>query len=127
MNDANIFRLGGLIFIFIGIGMSVSRRYYREMINEMIASKGEIMITSILSLVTGYLFIIFHNFWEWGWTLLITIFGWLMFARGILLLVIPAVTVRYFIKVIEPTKSMNLISFILFVFGIFFFILSYFI
>ena len=91
--DTSIFlaKLIGIIYLILGIGIIINTRYYHKMFDDLLNDTPLIYISGLLALVTGFLLITFHNIWVGSWVVIITIFGWLAFIKGILLLAFPKV------------------------------------
>jgi hypothetical protein len=101
MTDANIFQIMGLAYSSIGLGMLINPRFYAKMLNKMIDDEAVLFLTGFLVEVLGYFLIAYHNIWTGGWTIIITITGWLAMLKGIMMVVIPEKSVRLynFIKI----------------------------
>jgi uncharacterized protein YjeT (DUF2065 family) len=86
-----IAKLIGLIYLVIGLGLVFNQRYYHKMFDELLNDAPLTYISGLFSLITGFLLVTFHNIWANNWTVVITVFGWLAFGKGILLLVFPVI------------------------------------
>ena len=95
----SIARLMGPILLVIGIGMAFGLMMegagYSNLIKEFIANRALIFLTGILALVAGVAIVNVHNVWVQDWRVIITILGWLLVLRGVMLLVFP-LTVQVF-------------------------------
>ena len=95
----SIARLMGPILLVIGIGMAFGLMMegadYSNLIREFIANRALIFLTGILALVAGVAIVNAHNVWVQDWRVIITILGWLLVLRGVMLLVFP-LTVQVF-------------------------------
>jgi hypothetical protein len=92
-------RLIGPIMLVIGIGMAFGLMMegagYSSVLKEFIANRALIFLTGVLALLAGVAIINVHNVWEPDWRVIITVLGWLLVLRGIMLLVFP-LTVQVF-------------------------------
>ena len=92
-------RLIGPIMLVIGIGMAFGLMMegagYSSVLKEFIANRALIFLTGVLALLAGVAIINVHNVWEPDWRVIITVLGWLLVLRGIMLLVVP-LTVQVF-------------------------------
>lgn len=92
-----IARLMGPVLLTIGIGMALGLLMeghgYSSLLKEFIANRGLIFITGALALLAGVAIVNAHNLWVPDWRVIVTILGWLLILRGIMLLVFP-VTVQ---------------------------------
>ena len=92
-------RLMGPILLVIGIGMAFGLMMegagYSSVLKEFIANRALIFLTGILTLLAGVAIINVHNVWVPDWRVIVTVLGWLLVLRGIMLLVFP-LTVQVF-------------------------------
>ena len=92
-------RLMGPILLVIGIGMAcgliMEGAGYSNVLKEFIANRALIFLTGILALLAGVAIINVHNVWVPDWRVIVTVLGWLLVLRGIMLLVFP-LTVQVF-------------------------------
>ncbi len=92
-------RLIGPILLVIGIGMAFGLMMegagYSSVLREFIANRALIFLTGILTLLAGVAIINAHNVWVPDWRVIVTVLGWLLVLRGIMLLVFP-LTVQVF-------------------------------
>jgi hypothetical protein len=89
-----IARLMGPVMLAIGIGMALGLLMegatYSSLLKEFIASRALIFITGMLALLAGLAIVNAHNLWVRDWRVIVTILGWLLVLRGIMLLLFPA-------------------------------------
>lgn len=127
MTDASIFQILGLTYLAIGLGMLASPRFYKEMLNKMIDNEAVLFVTGLLVFVIGYFLVAYHNIWTGGWTIIITIFGWLALLKGLMMIVIPEKSIKLY-KLIKVSKGqLSVYGVIVFVLGIIFTYLGYFV
>ncbi|HKB00520.1 MAG TPA: hypothetical protein VKD02_07130 [Methyloceanibacter sp.] len=92
-------RLIGPILLVIGIGMAFGLMMegagYSSVLKEFIANRALIFLTGILALLAGVAIINVHNVWVPDWRVIVTVLGWLLVLRGVMLLVFP-LTVQVF-------------------------------
>lgn len=89
--DISIFlaKIYGLAFTAVGLGMLINGKYYKKTIENLIKSPAVMFLGGTIALIVGFVIITYHNFWVKDWTVIITIFGWIGFIKGISLLVFP--------------------------------------
>jgi hypothetical protein len=89
-----IARLMGPVLAVIGIGMAMGLMMegdtFSSLLKEFIGSRPAIFITGILALTAGIAIVNAHNLWVPDWRVIVTILGWLLVLRGVMLLVFPA-------------------------------------
>jgi hypothetical protein len=92
-------RLMGPILLVIGIGMAfglmMEGEGYSNVLKEFIANRALIFLTGVLALLAGVAIVNVHNVWVPDWRVIITVLGWLLVLRGVMLLVFP-LTVQVF-------------------------------
>jgi hypothetical protein len=91
MTDAQIFQLLGLTYVAISLGGIFHRDFYQELLKDAVDSPSIFNLYGLLTLTVGFLLITFHNQWSMSWSVIITIFGWVAFIEGILMLAFPSV------------------------------------
>jgi 4-amino-4-deoxy-L-arabinose transferase-like glycosyltransferase len=89
--DTSLFlaRLIGPVLLTISAAMLINPANMREMANDFLEHRGLIFLAGILALLGGLAIVLTHNVWEWRWTVIITIFGWLSVIGGIFRIVFP--------------------------------------
>ena len=127
MTDANIFQILGLTYLAIGFGMLTSPRFYNEMLNKMINNEAVLFVTGLLVFVIGYFLVAYHNIWTSGWTIIITIFGWLALLKGLMMIVIPEKSIKLYNSIKVSKGQLSIYGVIVFVLGIIFTYLGYFV
>ena len=84
-----IAKIIGPTFLILAISMLLNRRYYQEVYDELLDNPALIYFGGLLGIILGTSIISFHNIWIKEWPLLITIIGWIIFIKSILLLFLP--------------------------------------
>jgi hypothetical protein len=64
-------------------------------LREFIANRALIFLTGILTLLAGVAIVNVHNVWVPDWRVIVTVLGWLLVLRGIMLIIFP-LTVQVF-------------------------------
>jgi hypothetical protein len=92
-------RLLGLYCAIIALSMLLRRRETIAPINAMINDPGAIMIAGVIALAGGLAVILGHNVWQGGWlAVAVTCIGWVMAAKGTMLLLLPSAQIKKFYK-----------------------------
>ena len=84
----------GPVMLVAGLSFIVNKQNLHAIFEDFMASPGLIFIAGFMALVLGLTLVIFHNHWVAGWPVLITIYGWLALAGGVLRIVFPGVAVK---------------------------------
>jgi len=96
-------KLFGIYFIAIGIALLLKQKELKATIREMAENKHITLIAGMMLFVVGGLVVFTHNIWDDTMTVLVSLFGWLVFIKGIAYLVLPAANVKKFVRAINPT------------------------
>lgn len=101
--DISIFlaKLMGFYLLIVGVALFFKRSFLREVLQDFYSSPGLILITSIINLILGLLIVLSHNIWEFNWTTIITIIGYLTLFKGICHLFFPEWAKKMLAKFIE--------------------------
>lgn len=125
MTDAQIFQLFGLAYLAMGLGGVINKDGYMKFMEDFAKSAGLLLITGILALILGFLLVSFHNVWVMGWTVIITIFGWITLISGILNLMFPG----FYHKVSDAMKKrkmlMRIYPILVIIIGVFLLLLGF--
>jgi hypothetical protein len=79
-----------------------------------------IYISGLLSLITGFSLAVFHNTWTADWRLVITVFGWLMLGKGVMLIALPGIMKKICKNLFKTDSALMADGFICLVFGLVF-------
>lgn len=89
MTDTQLLQLFGLGFTAIGAGMLINAKMIKRVLLDLEHTAAAIYLSGLISLVTGFLLVTFHNTWSLGWPLIITLTGWAALLKGLSILVYP--------------------------------------
>src|SRR6266446_6945915 len=93
-NSVFLARLMGPIMAVVGIGVFVNGAVYRSLADEFLRSRALIYLSGLLLMTAGMAIVLNHNVWVAGWTVLITILGWLATIGGAVRIICPQGTER---------------------------------
>ena len=90
--DTSLFlaRLIGPMLLVVGLGVLINRENFRAMAKELIASREQMFIIGLLTLLGGLAIVNTHNVWN-GWPTIITVFGWIFVIGGAMRVLFPDV------------------------------------
>ena len=91
MTEVQIFQVFGLFFLAIGLGMLINLSFYEGMFRSLLESAPVFFLMGMINLIVGFLFVTFHNTWVGGWSVVITLIGWIAFIKGLVILILPNV------------------------------------
>ena len=88
MSEHDLFKIIGLVYFGIGLGILANQKFYRDLLKNYIETPLLAPIGGTAALLFGVLISTYHNIWH-GWPILITILGWIALFKGITILVAP--------------------------------------
>jgi len=83
-------KLMGPYCLIVAAGVLLNLKYYRKVVDDFLKNSALSYIGGVIALLFGLLVILNHNIWS-GWPLIITLFGWLSFIKGLVIIVFPGV------------------------------------
>jgi uncharacterized protein YjeT (DUF2065 family) len=88
--DTSLFlaRLIGPMLLVIGASVLINRENFLAMAKEFVASREQMFIVGLLTLLGGLAIVNTHNVWS-GWPTIITVFGWIFVVGGALRILAP--------------------------------------
>lgn len=125
MNDSQIFQLIGLAYAAMGLGGLINKDSYKHLVEGFASSPALLFLTGILTLVLGFLIVAFHNVWVMGWTVLITIFGWIALVKSIWIFLFPGFYTHISGRMKASGRFMRVYAAIVLAIGIFFLLLGF--
>lgn len=120
-----IARLLGPTFLVIGAGLLADRDGYRQMAREFIASRPLIYIAGLIAFTLGLVIVLVHNVWS-GWPVIVTLFGWVAMAAGVVRIVFPARASAMGARMLENPTAMTIAAVVYVVLGLLLSWLGYF-
>ena len=79
----------GPVILAASLSMFINRDQVTRIFEDFTNSPGMIFLAGVMTLLMGLTLVIFHNKWEANWTLIITIFGWIGIAGGLMRMMFP--------------------------------------
>jgi hypothetical protein len=92
MEEPTVFlsRLIGLVALIIAVPMVLDKQSMMATFGLVVDDRGLLVVLGMASVVAGSAIILLHNVWRKGlWPLVITLCGWLLLLRGVLILFLP--------------------------------------
>jgi hypothetical protein len=85
-----IAKLIGLMFLVFSLWMAMNKRDVLAAINELVHSRGLMLIGGSVNLASGLAIVLGHNLWSGGaLAVVVTLIGWLVTLRGVVWLFAP--------------------------------------
>ncbi len=92
----------GIAYMAIGLGVLINLEYYKKLLEkEYIENRPVVYLNGFIILAVGYFLVALHNIWVLDWPIIITLFGWFAFAKGLFILVLP----RAYLKISKSLKK----------------------
>ena len=88
MTDAQILQIFGLIYVAIGVGMVVNDKYLESVFKDFFKVPAIAWVFGIMAMVLGFL-IVTRDAGTGGWSILITVIGWIALVKGGFGLILP--------------------------------------
>src|ERR1700733_14518470 len=92
MEEPTVFlsRLIGLVALIIAVPMVIDKQAMRASFGLVVEDRGLLLVLGMASVVAGAAIVLLHNVWRKGlWPLIVTLCGWLLLLRGVLILFLP--------------------------------------
>ncbi len=93
MEEPTVFlsRLIGLVALIVAVPMVIDKPSMLATFGLLVQDRGLLLVLGIASVVAGAAIVLLHNVWNKGlWPLVVTLCGWALLLRGVLVLFLPA-------------------------------------
>lgn len=125
-NSILLARFIGPYIIVIGIGLLLNLKYYQRVMEGFFKDPALVYITGLITFVVGLAVVLFHNIWAMDWRVIITLLGWNVLIKGIVLVVFPAAAAKITDKFVKNIKLVAIPWGIMLIIGIFLITKGYF-
>eukprot|EP01047_Picozoa_sp_COSAG01_P013859 COSAG01_NODE_662_length_14431_cov_31.385775_6_plen_126_part_00 len=88
----------GILMTILGLGICMNHHHIKDMFSVMLHHKSFSISSILMPLVLGSLIVTLHNIWIDGWTLLITLVGYLFLFIGMMRAIMPDFWMSFFKK-----------------------------
>lgn len=79
----------GIYLIIISMAMFINMHQFTIYAHHLLNDVHLIFVIGLYIIIFGILMVVSHNIWQWNWQVLVTIFAWLIFFKGISLIFYP--------------------------------------
>ncbi len=83
-------RVFASFLIITGLSYLFQSLVWKDLVKEMLTKSSWLMLWSLLFLPWGLIVVFGHNLWVTKWTVMITVFGWLVTIKCVLYLLYPS-------------------------------------
>ena len=98
------------VFAPLGLAMLLNSKHFKAIIDDFVKSPGLIYVTAFFMTAMGALMVCSHNVWEGGaLPILVTLFSWMLFVKGLAYLVFPKQVVSW-VKKFKSSSSLYLVG-----------------
>jgi hypothetical protein len=100
-NMDNTFFLGAIVgpyMLIIGLSLLLYAKVWVKLLKDMEKNHTAVFIGVAFALILGLAIIQMHNIWEWSIWVVITIFGWSAFLKGLFYFLAPGMMIKAVIK-----------------------------
>jgi len=109
----------GPFLVVTGLAVLINRKYYRDMAERFFNDPQDYFFSGAVSFLVGMAIIITHNRWVADWTVIITLFGWLSLAKGVLRLTWPQGGRAFFNSTMKPLNYLAVSGAVMIALGLF--------
>jgi uncharacterized protein YjeT (DUF2065 family) len=79
----------GIYLLVIGLAILLDPKRFRNSYKKLVTSDSSMMVGGSMALLFGAFVVTFHNYWELGWPVIVTILGWWSVIKGAALFLVP--------------------------------------
>lgn len=102
----------GLYLLIIALAFLINKNIFKILL-RLFENEGAVFASGVFNLMVGILMVLSHNIWTPDWRVIITLFGWIALAKGIIRLFWPRLLINVVIKRIGKLKDSGWISVLL--------------
>ena len=88
-NSIFLVRLIGPALVVMSLALVTQPNLFAAIIRNFIDNPGLAYLTGLLGLVAGLSLVLTHNAWSADWRVLITVVGWIVLVKAVLILLLP--------------------------------------
>lgn len=103
----NTLFLGSIVgpyLLIMGLSLLLYAKVWIKIIKDMEKNHTVIFVGMALALLVGLAFIQMHNIWEWSIWVVITLFGWIAFLKGLFYFLAPGDWIKKMVKICANTN-----------------------
>ncbi len=116
----NTFFLGAIVgpyLLVAGLSMLLYAKVWVKLMKDMEKNHTAVVIGMMLALLLGLVLIQMHNIWEWSIWVVITVFGWIAFLKGVFYFLAPGDWIKGMIKTFANTSYMYIAGLVFAILG----------
>lgn len=82
-------QLMSVVLVVVGLALLLRSKHYAKAYKAWMKDDALMLLTSMITIVAGVALVLSHNVWIASWEVIITIVGWAMVLKGVLLALLP--------------------------------------
>lgn len=82
-------RILAVTYLCAAIGIFSGRVSIEDIMKDYERSPGLMYLSGFITLVIGMILVTYHNRWDGGWPVVVTVVGWLTLLKGVMLMAFP--------------------------------------
>lgn len=82
-------RLVAVLYLAVALGMFFNKAYYQKLMRTFTHDSASFYLGGFMALSAGFALVTYHNVWQGGWVVLVTLIGWLALFKGIFFFLFP--------------------------------------
>lgn len=84
-----------VLYTPFGIGMLFNGSHYKREIQKLLDNFAFLITDGMVSLLVGFLIVLYHNVFEKNWRVIITLFGYVALLKGCVITIFPQIAKMY--------------------------------
>jgi len=119
-------RLIGLFLLVMSLSMALDKTSLVEIVTALFDDRALLLLLGMMALAAGLAIVLGHSVWSGGLLpVLVSLFGWLLVIRGLVLLLVPSETLVAYFQMLRFDDLFYVYAGITFVIGLVFTIASF--
>lgn len=115
----------GPLFLILSISILLNKRYYQEVYEEFLDNPALVYLGGLLGIIMGSLILLLHNIWIKEWPVIITVIGWLIFVKSLLLLFLPETFGNFARRLSTSSKLLTFIGIVWLIIGLYLILMGF--
>lgn len=115
----------GLYLTIVSLAMMTNSKSAKKMFHDFTGNRGLIVFAGGITLILGLLIVLNHNIWVSNWTVVISLVGWFILIKGLVILFFPDAIIEHS-KKMEEKKHLTQLCWIPLIVGVFLIYFSFF-
>ncbi|OGN63785.1 MAG: hypothetical protein A3E80_06690 [Chlamydiae bacterium RIFCSPHIGHO2_12_FULL_49_9] len=79
----------GFTILLMNLAVLSNQQRYKRTVIEFVGNAPLVTLSGMISIILGFILVMSHNIWIYGWPVVITIISWILLLQGIMRLFAP--------------------------------------